>query len=713
MAETAADATERIQILLDLEKDAHDKAARASAREIAKLEKSYDPLSRATIRYKQETDKLTAALQKGTITEQRHAQLMDKVQSEYDQTTEKIIKQNAALAANQNAGGGVVGMLNRNKSAVQNLGYQVGDFAVQVGSGTSALTALAQQGSQVLGAFGAFGAIAGAALAILAPLAAAFMKGGEEAETLGKQIEALQDAVGDYVSAADNAQISTSELQAKYGTATDAARTFLDAIRGINQTLATESLDETFDRISESLGRLSEMRNVRGDIMLGAGVQALIDDYGVAYEKVQSVADALGDLGRAEGPQAQADAAAAFLQVLEAALGPYDQMNANARELYRSVAEAGDQAAVMQGEIEGAADEAYRFKTIVDELDLSGATGQAALLAEMMGVAASEAVRYNEALNTQAGIENPQRGLGFGMGSIEGQITGTGYSRLGFGNLDGRAPRTVTRPEKTKKTTSSAKSAASKAAKEIERAGDAYDSLIASLSPVEAANQKLAKSEEVIAEALQKRLITSEEAQVAYSRVNEEYLKSIQQIEDAGRTKAFEELRQDVEGLTESLLRTAAAGGSVGDALRSFLADAALQAAAQNLTSALFGASGTTGGGLFGSLASAIFGQRAGGGGARAGVPYLVNEGTPNSEVFVPSRSGGILNVPQAQAALAKSGGMLSSTTTITQPISIDARGAQAGVAEQIAQQIERMRPQMQADAVTAVYKANKERPLR
>jgi len=29
-----------------------------------------------------------------------------------------------------------------------------------------------------------------------------------------------------------------------------------------------------------------------------------------------------------------------------------------------------------------------------------------------------------------------------------------------------------------------------------------------------------------------------------------------------------------------------------------------------------------------------------------------VNENTPNSEVFVPSQSGGVLNVPQAQAAL-------------------------------------------------------------
>ncbi|WP_205879943.1 hypothetical protein [Leisingera sp. NJS201] len=44
-------------------------------------------------------------------------------------------------------------------------------------------------------------------------------------------------------------------------------------------------------------------------------------------------------------------------------------------------------------------------------------------------------------------------------------------------------------------------------------------------------------------------------------------------------------------------------------------------------------------------------GARASGGPVRTGLPYLVNENTPRSEWFVPSRSGGILNVSQAQAA--------------------------------------------------------------
>ena len=51
-------------------------------------------------------------------------------------------------------------------TGLQQVGYQVGDFAVQVQSGTNAMVALGQQGSQLLGILGPMGAVAGAALAI-------------------------------------------------------------------------------------------------------------------------------------------------------------------------------------------------------------------------------------------------------------------------------------------------------------------------------------------------------------------------------------------------------------------------------------------------------------------------------------------------------------------------------------------------------------------
>ncbi len=68
------------------------------------------------------------------------------------------------------------------RNAIGQAGFQLQDFAVQVQGGTSALTALSQQGSQFLGIFGPAGAIAGAVLTV-GILAAQFLKLGGDAET--------------------------------------------------------------------------------------------------------------------------------------------------------------------------------------------------------------------------------------------------------------------------------------------------------------------------------------------------------------------------------------------------------------------------------------------------------------------------------------------------------------------------------------------------
>jgi len=55
--------------------------------------------------------------------------------------------------------------------SIQNASFQLGDFATQVGAGTSASIALGQQLPQLLGGFGALGAVLGAVVAIGVPLA--------------------------------------------------------------------------------------------------------------------------------------------------------------------------------------------------------------------------------------------------------------------------------------------------------------------------------------------------------------------------------------------------------------------------------------------------------------------------------------------------------------------------------------------------------------
>lgn len=72
-------------------------------------------------------------------------------------------------------------------------GYQVQDFAVQVSAGQSALVALGQQGSQLLGVFGVGGAIAGAALTV-GVLAAQMMGAGESADTLSDAVKGVEEA---------------------------------------------------------------------------------------------------------------------------------------------------------------------------------------------------------------------------------------------------------------------------------------------------------------------------------------------------------------------------------------------------------------------------------------------------------------------------------------------------------------------------------------
>jgi hypothetical protein len=67
--------------------------------------------------------------------------------------------------------------------ALGQAGFQIQDFATQVSSGTSALVALGQQGSQLLGMFGTGGALAGAALTV-GLLAAQFVGLAEEATSL-------------------------------------------------------------------------------------------------------------------------------------------------------------------------------------------------------------------------------------------------------------------------------------------------------------------------------------------------------------------------------------------------------------------------------------------------------------------------------------------------------------------------------------------------
>ena len=111
----------------------------------------------------------------------------------------------------------------RFNAQLQNSSYQIADFAVQVGGGTSALRAFSQQAPQLLAGFGAIGAAVGAVTAILAAGANSLFNFGDAAKELDSSLDTLklsltaignsqQGPMGELVTALEKADEVTKAL---------------------------------------------------------------------------------------------------------------------------------------------------------------------------------------------------------------------------------------------------------------------------------------------------------------------------------------------------------------------------------------------------------------------------------------------------------------------------------------------------------------------
>ena len=163
--------------------------AKEAKKDFKALQLSIDPVARATKMFKDQVLIAQKAVATSAIT-----------QEEYSRTF-KMIQNNAAMAGITLNQFGQVASVNARKMkrfgavGMQQVGYQVQDFAVQVQGGTSMMVALGQQGSQLLGIFGPAGAIAGMILAIGTGLAGAFMAARGASEDAMEKFENFSAAL--------------------------------------------------------------------------------------------------------------------------------------------------------------------------------------------------------------------------------------------------------------------------------------------------------------------------------------------------------------------------------------------------------------------------------------------------------------------------------------------------------------------------------------
>lgn len=156
---------------------------------------------------------------------------------------------------------------------LQQTGYQVGDFAVQVQSGTNAFVAFGQQATQLAGLLylipGGIGVIAGTIASIGIPSITAllgyFSRAGKSAEDAAEAFEGVSDALSRLE------QIRLDDLGSGFAESARQAREQFEAILGIMEEV--------------------ELRNLEGS--LRAPIQSLMDQM-AAYEYQRNIAARMG-----------------------------------------------------------------------------------------------------------------------------------------------------------------------------------------------------------------------------------------------------------------------------------------------------------------------------------------------------------------------------------------------------------------------------------
>ncbi|EMD5240892.1 tail protein (tape measure) [Escherichia coli] len=236
------------------------------------------------------------------------------------------------------------------KTSMQQAGYQVQDFIVQVQGGQSALVAFSQQGSQLAGAFGPGGAVIGAIIAlgsIIAGTLITSLNGGKNAmdalkdaaEAMDKVINVSSNGVAALSDkyaylAKTNAEVATlirNQALLEYNQAiakipkaiSDASDSFLSfgdkalsaftggyaSVKGFNDRLA--ALDITTNNYSEALKQISSAGmewNATG-MSIANTVGALASKFGISDQQAFELSKQLSELSKNPSPQALQDLA--------------------------------------------------------------------------------------------------------------------------------------------------------------------------------------------------------------------------------------------------------------------------------------------------------------------------------------------------------------------------------------------------------------------
>ncbi len=255
------------------------------ANDYARLTASVNPAVRAQQLYDSAVKTLDRSLEKGIITQQQYNTTLADVKVQMERTGHTVNQFGQVMTTSERD------FAKFARGGMQQLGYQVGDFAVQIQGGTSALVAFGQQGAQLAGIFGATGAVVGAGIAIVTALAHAYVTAQGEGKNLSQTVNDMDSSFQELNTTLDN--LSSIDLGGEFGDLTKEIRSMTEAALALDSAMALKNMMSTFDKLKEDyiepgiMQRLSESFSVSfgdpfastaGGMRPGGAPMAAMDD---------------------------------------------------------------------------------------------------------------------------------------------------------------------------------------------------------------------------------------------------------------------------------------------------------------------------------------------------------------------------------------------------------------------------------------------------
>lgn len=585
------------------------------------------------------------------------------------QLEKRFERTNSIIAANANRAADAQARVTQQSTALfnvsrggrfvlQNTAANFGDIAVQAQMGTDAMRIMGQQMPQILGGFGVLGGTLGVVAPLLGvvaaigfPIAGALMamgSGSEEAaaglakiegmslEQTRSSIESLKTLQEQYTQAVvDHARLQTDA----------SAQNVVNLGRELQARTALLNLArvETDNNLRAAQARVEQLR---------ADLQNILDT-----ARREAEATTLTVVGDPEGQRRRNEMIAqSILKALDAQ-----------EELVGSIRQAEAETTLLEiavDSVEAALEEARATGLDLANIDFSGnisaAADEAARLANNLVAAAKERAAAMNLSGSATGPDDARAQL-FDEGRIGGAVVGVvsqtstkrktasgrrgGSGSRGSGRTEqpffGQIDRDIQQMERQISL--------------IGRTAGEVAALTAKWTLLDEAKRRNLDLDAVQKDTGETLIQQIERQSQALGRLTESY--------EAAREEAqfYDSQQQAVrDGMLDAILEGESLVGTLANVAKAF-ARASLEA--YLFGSGPFGASG--GAGLLTPIVNAVIGKRALGGPGRAGQPYIINENTPRSEVFVPSMSGGVLNQSQAKSALRDASG--GGTTVLEQ----------------------------------------------